>query len=275
MQKLCILFHCHYRFCWQLFIKWGFQWSDLTLIYLHYPAISWVSIVHLTLYTLQGIKEMYHLLFFKCSWNDNLYLWARKAAPLPTNIKTTESFVFTARGVVLGVEIMSKNSIWSLRSSSGYRVSSSRCHSTPLRTRWPRKRGQMSSHYVWWGSTLTTSTGKEGLSWQRQGWRDVWLEISAWPWCRVKSYLNCLVPECPHLSRGDYDVCPSSCMNQRWRRSWLPGDAPSVVPVTTAYEALDDLQRAGLGGTSWLAMPRKCSLTPDQLVPPQSDESKG
>ena len=64
-------FSCDYRFCWQLFIKWGFQWRDLTLIYLHYPAISWVSVVHLTLYTSQGIKEMHHLLFFKCSWNDN------------------------------------------------------------------------------------------------------------------------------------------------------------------------------------------------------------
>lgn len=101
-------FSWDYRFCWQLLIKWAFQWSALTLIYLHYPAISWVSAVHLTLYTLQGIKEMYHLLFFKCSWNDNLYLWI-KAAPLPTTTQTTESFAFRARGV-LRVKLMRSTS---------------------------------------------------------------------------------------------------------------------------------------------------------------------
>lgn len=83
-------FSCYYRFRWQLFIKRGFQWSDLMLIYLHYPAISWVSIAHLTLYTLQGIKETYHLLFFKCSWNDNLYLWVGKGCSVSYWNQTTE-----------------------------------------------------------------------------------------------------------------------------------------------------------------------------------------
>lgn len=98
-------FACHHRFCWQLFIKKGFQWSDLMLIYLHYPAISWVWIVHLVHCTLQSIKEVCHLLFFKCSWNDNLYLWVGKGGSVTYQNQNTESFVFKAEGV-LGVKTM-------------------------------------------------------------------------------------------------------------------------------------------------------------------------
>lgn len=73
MQKL-YSFSCYYSSRWQLCIKWGFKWSDLMLIYLHNPAISRVSLVHLRLYTLQCIKETDHLLFFTCSWNNHLDL---------------------------------------------------------------------------------------------------------------------------------------------------------------------------------------------------------
>lgn len=79
------------------------------LIYLHYPAISWVSIGHLTLYTLQAIKETHHLLFFKCSWNDNLYLWVGKGCSVPYWDQTTESLDFWA-GWARGVKIMQRTS---------------------------------------------------------------------------------------------------------------------------------------------------------------------
>lgn len=39
-----------------------------------------------------------------------------------------------------------------------------------------------------------------------------------------------------------------------------------------ACEALDDLQRAGLHGTSWSSAQRQFSLTPDKLVEPYSDK---
>lgn len=139
-----------HRFCWRLFIKWGFQWRDLTLIYLHYPAISWVSTVYLTLCTLQGIKEMHHLLFFKCSWNDNLYLWVGKGCSVTYHHQNHRIIRFLELEGSLGsrsCEVLAPSS----RSFSDYNAFSSRHHSTPVRRGWLRRRGQMSLHYPCWG----------------------------------------------------------------------------------------------------------------------------
>lgn len=59
------------------FIQQGFHWRDLpTAIYLHCPAICWV-----TLYTLWSFKEMCHQLLFKLrlGWQSLSFEW--KAFP--------------------------------------------------------------------------------------------------------------------------------------------------------------------------------------------------